>query len=120
MYYLYWIWLIIYVVALWKIFVKAGQEGWKSLIPIYNLYLLLKIVGMSPWWLLALFVPLVNLIVSVVISLSLAKVFGKSSAYGFFMLWLLAFIGMPILGFGDAKYQAPASPPAKPAVPAAA
>ena len=38
------------VIATWKIFVKAGEKGWKSLIPIYNVYMLYKIVGMKNWF----------------------------------------------------------------------
>ena len=40
------------IIALWKIFEKAGVKGWKSLIPIYNFYCFLKIVGLSPLWVL--------------------------------------------------------------------
>ena len=43
---------IVWKVAYWKIFSKAGEKGWKSLIPIYNQYILCKIVGVSPWWML--------------------------------------------------------------------
>jgi len=41
---------ILTVIAGWKIFEKAGEKGWKSLIPIYNNYLLYKIVGMQNWF----------------------------------------------------------------------
>ena len=40
------------IIALWKIFTKAGIKGWKSLIPIYNLYCAFKMIGLSPWWIL--------------------------------------------------------------------
>ena len=43
---------VLIIVAQWKIFVKAGQEGWKALIPIYNVVVLYKIIGLSPWLLL--------------------------------------------------------------------
>ena len=43
---------IFVIIALWKIFTKAGIKGWKSLIPIYNLYCAYKMVGLSPWWIL--------------------------------------------------------------------
>lgn len=42
------IWLIlllIVIISLWKIFEKAGEPGWAALIPIYNVIILLKIVG---------------------------------------------------------------------------
>ena len=40
---------VIAIVAFWKVFTKAGEAGWKSIIPIYNIIILLKIVG-RPWW----------------------------------------------------------------------
>ena len=43
---------VLIIVAQWKIFTKAGQEGWKALIPIYNVVVLYKIIGLSPWLLL--------------------------------------------------------------------
>ena len=44
------IWYIITIIATWRIFKKAGEPGWKSLIPIYNYYIMFKIVGMSGWF----------------------------------------------------------------------
>ncbi|MBR3139002.1 hypothetical protein IKG38_03285 [Candidatus Saccharibacteria bacterium] len=41
---------ILFIIASWKIFVKAGEKGWKSLIPIYNLYIMFKIVKMKSWF----------------------------------------------------------------------
>ena len=56
------------IVALWKIFTKAGEPGWKSIIPIYNIIMLLKIVGrpvvVAP---AACFIPLVNLVILVIV-----------------------------------------------------
>ena len=43
---------ILQIVACWKIFTKAGFAGWKSLIPIYNQYILYRISSMSGWWIL--------------------------------------------------------------------
>lgn len=44
------IWYILLIIAGWKIFKKAGEPGWKSIIPIYNFYMLYKIVDMQGWW----------------------------------------------------------------------
>ena len=41
---------ILLIVAYWKIFQKAGEKGWKVLIPIYNVYIMYKIVGMKNWF----------------------------------------------------------------------
>lgn len=97
---------IVVVVGLWKVFEKAGKPGWGAIIPIYNLVLLLEIVGKPIWWLLLVFIPCVNIIVSLIIFMELAKCFGKGAGFGI-GLWLLGFIFIPILGFGDAKYLGP-------------
>lgn len=44
------VWYILTVIATWKIFKKAGEPGWKCLIPIYNTYIMYKIVGMKMWF----------------------------------------------------------------------
>ena len=41
---------ILMVVAMWKIFAKAGEPGWKAIIPIYNVYIYFKIAGMKNWF----------------------------------------------------------------------
>lgn len=57
---------ILFVIAGWKMFEKAGEKGWKVLIPLYNAYILFKIVGMKNWfW--ALFA--VSLVASVALSI---------------------------------------------------
>jgi hypothetical protein len=102
-------------VALWKVFTKAGRPGWAAFIPIYNSYVLLKIVGRPGWWLLLLLIPFVNIIVGIMVTLDLAKAFGKSVLFGILGLLLFSPIGFLILGFGGAKYQGPGSLPATPA-----
>ena len=93
----------------WKIYEKAGKPGWAAIIPIYNIYVMTKIIGRPWWWLLLLFIPIVNLIVTIIMAIDLAKSFGKDAAYGILLLWLFSIIGYLILGFGDAEYQGPAA-----------
>ena len=100
---------IIAIIALWRIFSKAGEAGWKAIIPIYNYYVLLKIVGRPGWWLLLLLIPFVNIIVYLLVSVDLAKSFGKSEVFGVVAIWLFSIIGYMILGFGESKYVGPAS-----------
>lgn len=97
----------VFIVALWKVFTKAGHPGWASLIPFYNSYILLKIAGRPGWWLVLFFVPLVNLAIAIVLAIDIAKAFGQSSAFGFFLLFLLCGIGYLMLGFGDYRYVGP-------------
>lgn len=100
------IWVLL-IVAVWKVFTKAGEAGWKSIIPFYSSYILFKIAGRNGWWFLALFVPFVNIFVLLMLGIDLAKHFGKSTAFGVVALWLFSVIGYLILGYGDAKYVGP-------------
>lgn len=99
----------VYVTASWKIFKKAGQPGWASIIPFYNLYIILKIVGRPGWWLFLYLIPLVNVIITMIVAIDLAKSFGKSEVFGIFALWLFSLFGHLILAFGDAKYIGPSA-----------
>jgi hypothetical protein len=98
------------IVAMWKVFTKAGQPGWASIIPIYNLYVWCKIVGRPGWWIILLLIPFVNFIIGIILSIDLAKSFGKGVGFGI-GLALLGVIFWPILGFGSAQYQGPSAAP---------
>jgi hypothetical protein len=99
---------LLLIVAMWKVFTKAGQPGWASIIPIYNLYIWCKIVGRPWWWILLMLIPFVNFIVAIILSIDMAKSFGKGAGFGI-GLALLGVIFLPILGFGSAQYQGPAA-----------
>ena len=58
------VWGLMLLIASWRIFEKAGEKGWKILIPIYNLYIMYKIVGMKVWFWITL---AVTVVVSIVI-----------------------------------------------------
>jgi hypothetical protein len=98
--------ILLIIIAWWKIFEKAGQAGWKAIIPIYNAYVLLKIVGKPGWWLILFFIPLVNLVFIIWTYNMLSKSFGKDEAFTVGLV-LLGFVFFPILGFGSAKYLGP-------------
>ena len=101
---------IFLIAAQWKIFTKAGQPGWACIIPIYNIYIMLKIVGKPWWWLLLMLIPFVNLIYAIWMINMLSKSFGKDEGFTVGLL-LLAIIFYPILGFGPAKYLGPYGDP---------
>jgi hypothetical protein len=99
---------LLVIVAMWKVFTKAGQPGWASIIPIYNLYIWCKIVGRPWWWILLMLIPLVNFIIMIILCIDLAKSFGKGAGFGLGIAFL-GIIFLPILGFGSAQYQGPAA-----------
>lgn len=94
------------IASLWKIFEKAGQPGWAAIISFYNLYILLKIVDRPVWWIVLVFIPVVNVVVSIILTLELVRAFGKDGSFGILAIFL-PFIAYPILGFGDARYVGP-------------
>lgn len=116
-------WYILLVIAMWKIFAKAGVAGWKSLIPIYNVYKYCQIIGVS-FWIYVLLVPFViglitaifnnqdvttivsglySIFISIFMAIKTGKAFDKST--GFIVgLVLLSSIFELILAFGSSKY----------------
>ena len=101
--------IVLMVATVWKIFTKAGQPGWAAIIPIYNVIVLLKIIGKPWWWILGFLIPLVNFIVMILMAVGLAKVFGKGTGFAIGLI-LLGFVFYPMLAFGDATYTAPPAP----------
>ena len=99
---------VIMIAAMWKIFTKAGQPGWACLIPIYNIYILCKIVGRPGWWVILMFIPFVNFVIGIILCIDLAKSFGQGVGFGLGLVFL-SFIFYPILGFGSAQYQGPST-----------
>jgi hypothetical protein len=96
--------ILLLIAAMWKVFSKAGQPGWAVLIPIYNLYVLCKVAGRPGWWLILMLIPFVNFIILIILSIDIAKAFGKGAGFGI-GLFFLPFIFYPVLGFGSAQYQ---------------
>ena len=100
--------LVVIVAGMWKMFVKANMPGWAAIVPIYNIYCLCKIVGRPGWWTILFFIPFVNFVMAIIVSIDLAKSFGKSVAFALGLVFL-APIFYCILGFGSAQYQGPAA-----------
>ena len=97
------IWLIL-IIGVWKVFAKGGQPGWACLIPIYNLYCLIKVGGKEWWWLLLFLVPLVNVVIAIMLAIAISRNFGKGGGFAAGLIFL-PWIFYPILGFGAARYQ---------------
>ena len=100
--------LLLVIVGGWKMFAKAGQPGWGILIPFYNIYLMCKIAGRPGWWVILFFIPVISIVFAIILSIDVAKSFGKGVGFGVGIA-LLGVIFIPILGFGSAEYQGPAA-----------
>lgn len=127
------------VIGLWGIFKKAGEEGWKSLIPVYNLLVLLKIVGKPWWWIFLVTVNYLFMliwymgggnfygadyqIINFVCSATcltfliwtfnmLSKSFGKDEGYTVGFVFI-PFIMLPVLGFNKVEYLGPFGDPVR-------
>jgi len=101
------IWLVcvvVLIIAMWKVFTKAGKPGWAALIPIYNIIVLLEIAGKPLWWIILFLIPLVNFIAWILVSIAVAEKFGKGTGFGLGLAFL-PFIFLLILGFGSAQYH---------------
>lgn len=97
---------ILWIIATWRIFSKAGYAGILAIIPIVNVFILVKVAGYSAWMTLLYLVPIANFIFSIFLAIRLGERFNKGGVWSFFLLWLFAIIGYFIVGFGNAKYTA--------------
>lgn len=104
--FVYFIILVVIVAGLWKVFEKAGKPGWAAIIPIYNIIILLEIVGKPAWWIILMLIPFVNFIIAIILYHQLSLSFGQGVGMTI-MLIILPFIALPILGFGSATYSGP-------------
>lgn len=100
---------VIFVVGqfagMWATFKKADQPGWAAIVPIYNLYIMLKIGGSEWWWLLIIFfIPILNIYAMYKMFAGVSKTFGHGpgTALG---LWFLGVIFWPLLGFSNDQYR---------------
>lgn len=95
------IFLISCIVGIWKIFEKAGVEGWKILIPFYNFYVWLKIIKKPLWWYIILLIPFINVFMVFLMIIELMKGFEKNALYEQALGVIFPFVVLPYLGFSS-------------------
>jgi len=94
----------IQIAGMWAVFEKAGHAGWKAIIPIYNFYVMLQIGENAWWWLVLVFVPIINIYALYKIHAGVARSFGRGIGFGL-GLTFLGILFFPLLGFGDYQYR---------------
>lgn len=72
---------VIHFLGTWKLYVKAGRKAWEAAIPIYNGIVLMKIIRRPAWWVLLLFIPIINLLMFPVIWVETIRSFGKNKLW---------------------------------------
>ena len=83
---------VIHGLGTWKLYMKAGRQAWEAFIPVYNGVILMKIINRPWWWIILMFLPIVNLIMLAVVWVETARSFGKNST-------LDTFLAVVTLGF---------------------
>lgn len=96
--------LVLLIASFWKVFTKAGEAGWQSIVPLYNMFILVKISGKPWWWFLLMFIPVVGIIVLILVQMALAARFNRGPLFGLGLAFL-GFIFYPVLAFDKSSYQ---------------
>lgn len=96
---------LLMLISLWKIYKKAGKKGWESIVPIYNIIVLIQIVELPMWYIVLFLVPFANIYAMFKIYIELAHKFGKSTGFGVATVFF-SIVCLPMLAFGkDAVYN---------------
>ena len=67
---------LIHFLGTCKLYVKAGRKAWEAAVPVYNAVILMQIINRPKWWVILLFIPVVNLLMFPVIWIETIRTFG--------------------------------------------
>lgn len=70
---------VVHGLGTWKLYIKAGRQAWEAFVPVYNGVILMKIINRPWWWIILLFLPIVNIIMFAIVWVETARSFGKNS-----------------------------------------
>ncbi len=101
---------VFYLFCMWKLFTKAGQAGWKCLIPIYNYYIMLKIGGKPGWWLLLMLIPFVNIVIAFMMLAAFLRAYGRFGAGPVLLMIFFGIFYLPHLAFSSSVQYIGAQP----------
>ena len=69
----------IHFLATWKLYVKSGKKAWQALVPVYNAIILMEIINRPKWWVILLFIPIINLLMFPILWVETIRSFGRNS-----------------------------------------
>ncbi len=72
---------VIHFLGTWKLYVKAGRKAWEAAIPVYNGIVLMQIINRPKWWVLLLFIPIINLLMFPVVWVETIRSFGQNKLW---------------------------------------
>ncbi len=77
---------LVHFIGTWKLYEKAGRKWWEAAIPIYNGIVLMHIINRPKWWVVLLFIPIINLIMFPILWIETIRSFGKKSKIDSFLV----------------------------------
>jgi len=95
------------IMVMWTIYVRAGKPGWASIVPVYNMIVLLEIAGRPALWFFLMMIPVVNLAIWFMICMDLAVAFDRGIPFAA-GLFLVPVVFFPLIAFGEPDYVGPA------------
>jgi hypothetical protein len=95
---------VIQIAGIWKTFNKAGERGWGAIVPIYNIYLMIKVADKPWYWLLLFFIPVLNVILYLYVQWEVGEKFGLG-VIGKLIFMILAPLSYVATGFGSYTYK---------------
>lgn len=88
-----------FYVGLWGIFQKAGYKGWQAIIPVYNMWIWLKIISRPKWWMILIVFPFVGIFMTYMMIWKTIRLFGKTNYIPLIFGTFFACFYFPYLGF---------------------
>lgn len=70
---------VVHFLGTWKLYVKAGRKAWEAIVPVYNAIVLMKIINRPGWWVILLFIPIINLLMFPIVWVETIRSFGKNT-----------------------------------------
>jgi len=79
---------VVHFLGTWKLYVKAGRKAWEAIIPVYNAIVLMQIINRPKWWVILLFIPIINLLMFPIVWVETIRSFGKNTTKDSFLVIL--------------------------------